>query len=228
MIRVSIFSKSRLLKEGITRLLEDDPEIEVLGGELDGKSIEEVSWRGTDVILVDRQTLCAVPFRATEHPAQEGGPRVILLENGVGQPRIDEEVVDLISRGILGGIASAETGCELIRKAIRVVASGELWLGHLTIKSILGQAASARRSVTRQESEIATLILRGFCNKEIARELGITEATVKSHCNRLFKKFNVTGRLQLGLKLKGAHAEGEMAPSIMSAKHVSRMKRAAV
>lgn len=227
MIRVSIFSKSRLLREGITRLFEDDPEMEVLGGEIDGKSIEEMSWRKTDVILVDRQTLSAVPFSVIDS-AHESGPRVILLESGVGQPRIDEEVVDLISRGILGGIASAETGCELIKKAIRVVASGELWLGHLTIKSILGQAASARRSVTRQESEIATLILRGFCNKEIARELGISEATVKSHCNRLFKKFNVTGRLQLGLKLKGTHAEGEIAPSIMSAKHVSRMKRAAI
>ena len=227
MIRVSIFSKSRLLREGITRLLEDDPEIEVLGGETEGKSIEDVSWRETDVILVDRHMLSRVPL--PEQPAREGGPRVILLESGAGQPRIDEEVVELISRGILGGIASAETGSELIKKAIRVVASGELWLGHLTIKNILGQAASARRSVTRQESEIATLILRGFCNKEIAKELGISEATVKSHCNRLFKKFNVTGRLQLGLKLKGAHAEGEISPPLVSAKHVSRMKsRAAV
>ena len=76
-------------------------------------------------------------------------------------------------------------------------------MGHLTIKNILTQAMFVKKSITRQESEIAGLILRGFCNKEIARELKIAEATVKSHCNRLFKKFNVSGRLQLGLKLKG-------------------------
>jgi DNA-binding NarL/FixJ family response regulator len=64
---------------------------------------------------------------------------------------------------------------------------------------------SVKKGVTRQESEIAELITRGYCNKEIARELKIAEATVKSHCNRLFRKYNVSGRLQLGLKLKGFH-----------------------
>ena len=58
-----------------------------------------------------------------------------------------------------------------------------------------------KKSLTRQESDVAALILHGFCNKEIVRELKIAEATVKSHCNRLFKKFNVSGRLQLALKL---------------------------
>jgi DNA-binding NarL/FixJ family response regulator len=62
---------------------------------------------------------------------------------------------------------------------------------------------SVKKGVTRQESEIAELITKGYCNKEIARELKIAEATVKSHCNRLFRKYNVSGRLQLGLKLKG-------------------------
>ena len=107
----------------------------------------------------------------------------------------------------MAGILSAEASGELLRKAVKVVASGELWLGHLTIKNILTQTAFTRKSITRQESEIAGLILRGYCNKEIARELRITEATVKSHCNRLFKKFNVSGRLQLGLKLKGMYED---------------------
>ncbi len=116
---------------------------------------------------------------------------------------IDSEVIELISIGVMAGIFSAGANGELLKKAVRVVASGDLWLDHLTIKHILTQAVQVRTSVTRQESEIAELITRGYCNKEIARELKIAEATVKSHCNRLFRKYNVSGRLQLGLKLKG-------------------------
>ena len=129
--------------------------------------------------------------------------KLIMVESRTEPSLIDGEIIELISKGVLAGILSAEADGELLRKAVRVVASGELWLGHLTIKNILTQAMFVKKSITRQESEIAGLILRGFCNKEIARELKITEATVKSHCNRLFKKFNVSGRLQLGLKLKG-------------------------
>ena len=116
---------------------------------------------------------------------------------------IDGEIIELISKGVLAGILSAEANGELFRKGREGGCLRELWLGHLTIKNILTQAMFVKKSITGQESEIAGLILRGFCNKEIARELKITEATVKSHCNRLFKKFNVSGRLQLGLKLKG-------------------------
>ena len=50
---------------------------------------------------------------------------------------------------------SAEAKGELLKKAVSMVASGDLWLDHLTIKNILAQAMSVKKSVTRQESEIA-------------------------------------------------------------------------
>ena len=113
---------------------------------------------------------------------------------------------------MLAGILSAEADGELLRKAVKVVASGELWLGHLTIKNILTQAMFVKKSITRQETEIAGLILRVFCNKEIARELKIAEGDRKSRCNRLFKSFNVSGRLQFGLKLRGLQHTACRAP----------------
>jgi DNA-binding NarL/FixJ family response regulator len=53
--------------------------------------------------------------------------------------------------------------------------------------------------LTRKEKEIVSLICHGYRNKEIAQKLAITEQTVKSHCNRIFKKVGVSDRLQLAL-----------------------------
>lgn len=204
-IKLAVVSRSRLFCEGITRLVEDDPEIAIVGEPGRVTTLEDLVELGSQVVLVDHQALYDFPAHALTDGSL--GAKLILVESRTEPNVVDGAVVELISKGVMAGILSAEASGELLKKAVRVVASGELWLGHLTIKSILTQAAFARKSITRQESEIAGLILRGYCNKEIAKELRITEATVKSHCNRLFKKFNVSGRLQLGLKLKGMYEE---------------------
>ncbi len=200
-IKLAVLSGSRLFCEGVRKLVEGDTEISMVGGPDRSATLDELLDMKSDVILIDQQALFAVPRQVL---TENGFPaKLIMVESRTEPSLIDGEIIELISKGVLAGILSAEADGDLLRKAVKVVASGELWLGHLTIKNILTQAMFVKKSITRQESEIAGLILRGFCNKEIARELKITEATVKSHCNRLFKKFNVSGRLQLGLKLKG-------------------------
>jgi len=205
-IKLAVVSGSRLFYEGVRKLVEGDPEISIIGEPDRAPTFDELLDLKSDVVLIDQQALFAVPRQSLT----ENGfaPKLIMVENRTDTSLIDGEIIELISKGVLAGILSAEADGELLKKAVKVVASGELWLGHLTIKNILTQAMFVKKSITRQESEIAGLILRGFCNKEIAKELKITEATVKSHCNRLFKKFNVSGRLQLGLKLKGLQRPG--------------------
>lgn len=206
-IKLAVVSPSLLFCEGLKRLVDDDPEIEIVGSSASADEADEVRDLACDVILVDHQAL----FGAwNQYLAGEGArAKLILIQNRSEPSLVDGEIVDLICRGVMAGILSTDTNGDLLKKAIKVVASGELWLGHETIKRILSQASVFKQQVTRQESEIAGLILKGYCNKEIARELKITEATVKSHCNRLFKKFNVSGRLQLGLKLKGLYEDNK-------------------
>ncbi|MGD0487069.1 MAG: response regulator transcription factor [Syntrophorhabdales bacterium] len=201
-IKLAIVSSNRLFCEGVRKLVEGDPEI-VIVGELEPLADFQDLVDRSDVVLIDQPALFAIP----RHVLTESGLRAkfIMVESRNEPSSIDGELIGLISKGVMAGILSAEANGELLKKAVRVVASGDLWLDHLTIKNILTQAMSVKKGVTRQESEIAELITRGYCNKEIARELKIAEATVKSHCNRLFRKYNVSGRLQLGLKLKGFH-----------------------
>ena len=202
-IKLAIVSSNRLFCEGVRKLVEGDPEIVIVGEPEPVADFQDLVDLQSDVVLIDQPALFAIP----RHVLTEGGLRAkfIMVESRTEPSLIDGELIELISKGVMAGILSAEANGELLKKAVKVVASGDLWLDHLTIKNILTQAMSVKKSVTRQESEIAELITRGYCNKEIARELKIAEATVKSHCNRLFRKYNVSGRLQLGLKLKGLH-----------------------
>jgi DNA-binding NarL/FixJ family response regulator len=203
-IKLAIVSSNRLFCEGVRKLVEGDPEIAIVGEPDPIAGFQDLADLQSDVVLIDQPALFAMPCRLLS----EGGlcAKVIMVESRTEPSSIDADLIELISKGVMAGILSAEANGELMKKAVRVVASGELWLDHLTIKNILAQAMSVKKAVTRQESEIGELITRGYCNKEIARELKIAEGTVKSHCNRLFRKYNVSGRLQLGLKLKTLHA----------------------
>ncbi len=199
-IKLAIVSSNRLFCEGVRKLVEGDSEIMIVGQPDSVVRFQDLTDLQSDVVLIDQPALFAVP----RHVLKESGlgAKFIMVENRTETSSIDSELIELISKGVMAGILSADASGELMKKAVKVVASGELWLDHQTIKSILVQATSVKTNVTRQESEIAELIMKGYCNKEIAKELKIAEATVKSHCNRLFRKYNVSGRLQLGLKLK--------------------------
>jgi two-component system nitrate/nitrite response regulator NarL len=199
-IKLAVVSSNRLFCEGVRKLVEGDPEIVIVGEPDPIVRFQDLADLQSDVVLIDQPALFAMP----RHLLRENGlcAKFIMVASRSEPSLIDADFIELISNGVMAGILSAEANGELMKKAVRVVASGELWLDHLTIRKILAQATSVKKSVTRQESEIADLIMRGYCNKDIARELKIAEATVKSHCNRLFRKYNVSGRLQLGLKLK--------------------------
>ncbi len=200
-IKLAIVSSNRLFCEGVRKLVEGDSEIVITGEPEPVAGFQGLVELQSDVVLIDQPALFAIPRHIL---IEDGFSAKFIMVESRGEPfLIDAELIGLISKGVIAGILCAEADGELLKKAVKVVASGDLWLDHLTIKNILTQAMSVKKNVTRQESEIAELITRGYCNKEIARELKIAEATVKSHCNRLFRKYNVSGRLQLGLKLKG-------------------------
>jgi DNA-binding NarL/FixJ family response regulator len=106
---------------------------------------------------------------------------------------------EFISRGLVG-ILPPETDGALLKRAIRAVYQGELWINHKSIKDML-LTGQQKIGLTKQEGQVVYHICRGLRNKEIAETLNITEQTVKSHCNRIYKKFGVSDRLQLALLL---------------------------
>jgi two-component system, NarL family, nitrate/nitrite response regulator NarL len=134
-----------------------------------------------------------------------------------------EEALDLFSSGVRG-YCNAHATAGNLRQVASVVEVGGLWIGEILMKRLLAstQAALVRTTVvklpmggatgvaadllltlTKREQEVARTVANGASNKEIARQLGITERTVKAHVGAVFQKLKARDRLQLALIVNG-------------------------
>lgn len=148
-----------------------------------------------------------------------GAARVIALTS---RPD-NEEALALFSAGVRGYCNAHATAANL-RQVADVVQAGGLWIGEALMQRLLAStraaisrtpqvvaaidtsgAKSAKRfaTLTRREQEVAGKVAGGSSNKEIARELAITERTVKAHVGAIFQKLNARDRLHLALIVNG-------------------------
>ena len=145
-----------------------------------------------DIILIDNKKLDHKLF--SRYP----GAKVILIDTGLGQ----EEIISIMADYKIHGLLQSHTNAQLFIKALKVVNEGELWLDNNTMRVLLHSERSPREpnasnGATAREKEIVRYVSLGYTNKEIASKLFLSEQTVKSHLNRIFKKFNVTSRSKL-------------------------------
>jgi DNA-binding NarL/FixJ family response regulator len=105
----------------------------------------------------------------------------------------------------LRGLLPHDCGLPLLEKAVRVVHAGELWLPRALWKEVLADIHN-NGALTRKEKAIASLVCGGLTNKEIAIKMNLSEQTVKSHCNKIFKKLGVSNRVQLAMHCRD-HSE---------------------
>jgi DNA-binding NarL/FixJ family response regulator len=113
---------------------------------------------------------------------------------------VDRHLRDLISRGVVG-ILPPSADSDLLKKAIRAVHKGELWIDRTVLLKLVKsmKTSGVDANLAQREREIASHICQGYKNKEIAEKLQISEQTVKSYCNRIYKKLGISDRLQLAL-----------------------------
>ncbi|MDH3689443.1 MAG: response regulator transcription factor [Gammaproteobacteria bacterium] len=136
--------------------------------------------------------------------------RLFVLSNAPS----DEEGLALLKAGVRG-YANTYIDPELLKRAIDVVLSGEVWVGRRLMTRIIEESARRGRRrgdveservlelLTDREREIALLVGRGASNGQIATTLNITERTVKAHVSSIFEKIGVQDRLQLALLVNG-------------------------
>jgi len=195
-IRIAIGCHSYLLGEGLKRLFKHDDAVEIIGIFDEGIDIQEIVKLEPDIILADFKI-----FRSFPHVFLESNTiKIIIISDGAWLRENENQIPEFISRGV-AGIMAPESDSGSLREAVRVVFSGELWLDRRLIKNLLTNMRNFDKKIdlTKKEREIVSLICHGCRNKEIAQQLDISEQTVKSHCNRIFKKVGVSDRLQLAL-----------------------------
>jgi DNA-binding NarL/FixJ family response regulator len=195
-INVLICCKTYLLAEGLKRLLEDDEEINIVGIACGNGDLEEMMKLDQDVVIADHGSYNTIfrDFHADE-PL-----KVLLLSNSSNLALPYKDLQEVVSRGLVG-VVSNKSDSRLLKKAIRTVHSGELWIDRKTINKSLHRpdAESKEMHLTKKEMEILQYLCSGFTNKEMSQKLSISEPTVKSHVNHLFKKFGVSNRLKLAI-----------------------------
>ncbi len=128
---------------------------------------------------------------------------------GLADVPTDEQALALMERGI-AGYCHSRAAPEMLQQVAAVVENRGLWVGESLLNRLIRGAAALPKMSAQQPEQVAELtpreievtesVLRGLSNKEIARELAITERTVKAHLSAIFAKVGVRDRLHLALK----------------------------
>ncbi len=191
-IRVVLVDDHPVVRAGIRALLENQPDLVVVGEASDAETATEVV-RAThpDVVLMDLH-LGDGPggidatrrLRALAEP-----PQVLVLTTY----DTEADILATIQAGAAGYLLKDAPPDEIYR-AVRGTARGEVVLGP-TITATLVRRTTARSTVlTEREVEVTGLLARGLTNKEMAKELFVSEATVKSHLSQIYGKLGVDTR----------------------------------
>jgi LuxR family transcriptional regulator, positive regulator of biofilm formation len=131
--------------------------------------------------------------------------RYLVLLINLSQDSVIEK--DAVEKGIRGFLYENES-FDKLPKAIRAVSNGELWLSREFMSNWIlstkgaGLAAGEQSGLTSKEVQILRLIADGASNKELGKKLFISTNTAKTHVYNIFKKINVTNRLQAALWAK--------------------------
>lgn len=195
-IRLMLAFSNMLFSEGIGKILGSEKDIAIAEILKTGVpcTLEKLSALNPDVILTDFTALYNA-FPNIE--SSEKKYNFVLLDTDCGRNNIVSAILHKNVSGVLMGHSNASH----LRKSIRAVANGELWIDNGTVKSLLLGMNTINKSKTAtlsvKEKELTSLIVQGFRNKEVANKLNIGEATVKSHLHRIFQKLDITNRSQL-------------------------------
>ncbi len=202
MIRVLIADDQALVRTGFRVILEAEPDLEVIGEAADGReAIEAAKTLRPEVVLMDIRMPNLDGIDATRRLVQgEQPPRVLILTTF----DLDEYVYDALRAGASGFLLKDAAAEELLH-AIRVIAAGEALLSPSITRRLIEDYArrppareqpAALAELTPRELEVLRLVVRGFSNGEIARELFVGDATVKTHVARIFAKLDLHDRAQ--------------------------------
>ena len=198
-ITVVVADDQTAVREGLALILSLLDDVAVVGEAADGEqALTLVAEHSPDVVLMDLRMPRVDGVQATEriraaHPATQ----VVVLTTFAD----DEHILAALRAGARGYLTK-DAGRVQIAQAVRAAAAGQSVLDPQVQERLLAATQAAAPApalpddVTAREAQVLELIAAGLSNREIAERLYVTEATVKSHINRLFAKIGVRDRAQ--------------------------------
>lgn len=202
-LRVLVVDDQALVRTGFRLILESEPDISVVGEAADGgQAVELAVEHSPDVVVMDIRMPLVDGIEATRRLlARDSEARVLVLTTF----DLDEYVYEALRAGASGFLLKDAPPEHLIA-AVRTVAAGDSLLApsitRRLIEHYVRKPAPAPRAVsgvdalTPREAGVLGLIGRGLTNGEIAQELVVSEATVKTHVAHIFDKLDLRDRAQ--------------------------------
>jgi DNA-binding NarL/FixJ family response regulator len=206
--RVLLVDDQALVRAGFRAILDAHHDLVVVGEAADGvEVVDAVKRLRPDVVLMDIRMADIDGIEATRRLNAagllgEGGTRVVVLTTF----EVDEYVDTALRAGASGFLLKTATYEELVH-AVRTVAAGDALLAPTVTRRLIERYArrpqathaatpEALARLTDREVEVLRLVARGLSNTEIARDLVVSEHTVKSHVSRLLAKLGLRDRAQ--------------------------------
>ena len=204
MIRVLVVDDQALVRDGLSAILEPEADIEIVGAVADGSEVLAVA-RATEpnVVLMDIRMPGVDGLTATRELLAHGpgGVRVLMLTTF----DLDEYLYEAMKSGASGFLLKDTPRAQLLA-AVRAAAAGDATLSPVLVRRLVddfvrrpapGAALpDSLRALTERETEVLRLLARGLSNAELAAELFLSEATVRTHIGHIFEKLGLRDRVQ--------------------------------
>ncbi len=204
-IRVLLIEDNRILREGITAMLNDQPDIKAIPASGNGDALEKARTIKPQVVLLDLGLRSQNSLRVAATIKMKFPRAEIVVMDLIP---VQAEVIEFVKVGVSGFILKDATIDDFLH-TIRSVAEGKKVLPPPLAESLFShivefavQTGKADRLIkavklTRREHQVVDLIAQGMSNKEIAGELSIAVHTVKSHVHNTLEKLALQTRLEL-------------------------------
>lgn len=203
-IHILIADRLEMFREALRHVLESEPEFAVVGDTDDGERLANLAAHlKPDVLLMDIHLRKRPGIEALREVASRTQARPLLLVDSIS----NGEIMQALLWGARGALRKS-VAPPMLFKAVHVVAAGEYWISHAGIREMVQslrqlstrveqQTQLQTSALSPQQLHIVEAIAAGCSNKEIAKDLSLSERTVKYHLTRIFSKFGVSGRMEL-------------------------------
>jgi DNA-binding NarL/FixJ family response regulator len=202
-IRLLIADDQALVRDGFRSILERDPDIQVVAEAQDGREAVDLATRHRpDVVLMDIRMPVLDGLEATKRVfGLPVPPRVVVLTTY----DTDDNLHTALRLGASGFLLKDIRADQLI-EAVHSVASGDALVSPSLVRRLVEGYVTSRplartddvlSALSPRERDVVGLVARGMSNAEIASELFLSEATVKTHVNRILTKLGLRDRVQV-------------------------------
>jgi len=210
-VKIAIADDHPTFRDGLRRLLETEPDLQVIGEASNGADVvHRVLESKPDILLLD----LAIPAQDGLEVSRRAGLDALRHLNAAAPKTMTilftaeveaPEIVEAIQQGARGVLLKS-AATQLLIESIRTVMAGGYWVGTHSVQNLVpylqSQILEADRrkfGLTPREIEIVSVVAAGLSNREIAQTFKIADNTVKHHMSNIFDKLGVSTRLELAL-----------------------------